>query len=73
MSHVRYVSKNEWEVYHQFPIFLVEYGASELVGNESEKGCQHKSSSYCMEGLQSYSTSMKLHGHYWKLCKGQWE
>ena len=64
VSHVRYVSKNEREVYHQFLIFLVEYGACELVCNESEKGCQYKSSSYCMEGLQSYSTSMKLHGHY---------
>ena len=39
MSHVRYVSKNEREVYHQFLIFLVECGACELVGNESEKGC----------------------------------
>ena len=69
VSHVRYISKNEQEVYHQFLIFMVECGACELVGNESKNGCQYKSSSYCMEGLQSYSTSMMLNGHYWKLVK----
>ena len=40
VSHVKYVSKSEQEVYQQFFIFLVECGACELVNNESEKGCR---------------------------------
>ena len=63
MSNVRYVSKNEQEVCHQFLIFLVECGACELANNESEKGCHlsYDLCSCCTEDLQSYTASMMLH------------